>query len=452
MRARHLIVVVVAIALTLGACGSSSKNGSAKNSGSATTLPANTTLGQGVTADSVKIGVALPDFDCVKQFVDFIRVGQQQIYQSYIDYLNAHGGVSGRKIVPVFDQFCPIPNAALLAQVCTKFTDDEKVFAVVGNLFDSTGVAESCVAKQHKTPLMVFDLTQAITDKSPPGMIVFPGTFPERIDGVITTLMQQNHTLDGKKVAVLGEQGTKESITKTLVPDLQKNGVQLGTTAILQIAGTDTTAAQSQLDSFVDKWKSEGVNAVFFSGEQVSSKRFVDKVAQQIPGVLLITDTGDAKGEAQDETKAGGKNNFEGMLYASGPTSQEYDQSPNWKYCADIYKAQTGKVAPNAEAVIPDPQDKSKRLDTYGSISDACQVLTLFQEIGDKAGPNLNDDTWLNAVNTYGPIRDPGSGQYASLHTGKYDTNDTFRLVAFDSSIGQAGDWKALTPLQNISG
>ena len=240
MRARHLIVVVVAIALTLAACGSSGNKGSAKNSGSGTTLPANTALGQGVTADSVKIGVALPDFDCVKQFVDFIRVGQQQIYQSYIDYLNAHGGVSGRKIVPVFDQFCPIPNVALLAQVCTKFTDDEKVFAVVGNLFDSTGVAQSCVAKQHKTPLMVFDLTQSITDKSPPGMIVFPGTFPERIDGVITTLMQQNHTLDGKKVAVLGEQGTKESITKTIVPDLQKNGVQLGTTAILQIAGTDT--------------------------------------------------------------------------------------------------------------------------------------------------------------------------------------------------------------------
>ena len=157
------------------------------------------------------------------------------------------------------------------------------------------------------------------------------------------------------------------------------------------------------------------MNAVFFSGEQVSSKQFVDKVAQQIPGVLLITDTGDAKGEAQDETKAGGKNNFEGMLYASGPTSQEYDQSPNWRYCANIYKAQTGKVAPNVEAVIPDPQDKSKRLDTYGSISDVCQVLTLFQEIGDKAGPNLNDDTWLNAVNTYGPIRDPGSGQYAVL-------------------------------------
>ena len=281
-------------------------------------------------------------------------------------------------------------------------------------------------------------------------MIVGFGTFPERRRCHLDLLRRTTRSTARRSSCSASRAPRSRSPRRSCRASEERRSARLN--GVLTIAGADTTAPQSQLDSFVERWKTEGVNTVVFSGEQVSSKQFVDKVAQQIPGVLLITDTGDAKGEAQDETKAGGKNNFEGMLYASGPTSQEYDQSPNWKYCADIYKTQTGKVAPNVEAVIPDPQDKSKRLDTYGSISDVCQVLTLFQEIGDKAGPYLNDDTWLNVVNTYGPIRDPGSGQYASLHTGKYDTNDTFRLVAFDSSIGQAGDWKALTPLQNISG
>jgi hypothetical protein len=33
-------------------------------------------------------------------------------------------------------------------------------------------------------------------------------------------------------------------------------------------------------------------------------------------------------------------------------------------------------------------------------------------------------------------------GKWASLHTGKYDANDTFGLAAFDSSTGTTGDWK----------
>lgn len=453
MCTRRLVVLVIALVVALAACGSSSGSKKSVGSASATTAPTDTSNGTGVTTTAVKIGIALPDFNCVKQFVDAIREGQQQIYQAFIDYLNQHGGVAGRQIQAVFDQFCPIPNTQLLAQVCTHLTEDEKVFAVIGNMFDTTGVAQSCIAKQHKTALMVFDLTRSIVQRMPGGMVVFPGTFPERIDGVLATLLQQQHTLDGKKVAILGEGGTKDAITKTLQPDLQRIGAQLGSTAILQIAGSDTTAAQSQLDSFIERWKSEGVNVVFISGEEVAAKQFVTKIRAAMPNVILITDIGDALGFAQDEVKANvNPNPYEGLLYASGPTSAEYDASPNWSYCAEIYKQMTGNVAPNAEAVIPLPGDPTKRLDTYGSISDACQALTLFKEIGDKAGRYLNDSTWANAVNTYGPIRDPGGGQYASLGLNKYDTNDTFRLVAFDSKIGAAGDWKALTPLQNISG
>jgi hypothetical protein len=100
--------------------------------------------------------------------------------------------------------------------------------------------------------------------------------------------------------------------------------------------------------------------------------------------------------------------------------------------------------------VIPGPSDHS--IDTYGSIRDACQMVTLFFAIATKAGPNLNTDTWVNAVDNYGPIRNMGGGQFASLHKGKYDIADTFRLASFDSSIPPEGNWKALTDLQNIPG
>jgi hypothetical protein len=39
---------------------------------------------------------------------------------------------------------------------------------------------------------------------------------------------------------------------------------------------------------------------------------------------------------------------------------------------------------------------------------------------------------------------------YASLHTGKYDDNDTFRLEDFDSHLGQDGELKPLTKLEDV--
>ena len=48
-----------------------------------------------------------------------------------------------------------------------------------------------------------------------------------------------------------------------------------------------------------------------------------------------------------------------------------------------------------------------------------------------------------------GEIANRGTGQYSSLHTGKYEAEDNWRLLEFDSSLPPTGNWKSLTPLQN---
>jgi len=412
--------------------------------------PAN--LGTGVTPTTIKIGVSLVDFTCIQQFVSQIRQNQQQIYQDFINGVNQHGGVDGKQLVPVYHTFCPIGSTGALTE-CTQFTEDDHVFAVIGTFVDFSGDAQTCLAKQHNTPLMTFQLSQTIMNQSPPGMIVLPGFNPERVDGVVMSLLNKQGTLNGKKVAILGEQDTQSTIQTAVVPALQKYNVQTGSTAILNITGTDTSAAQEQLDSFIERWKTEHVDAVFVSGTQVLANQFISKVRSQMPNVILVTDTDSTvtASYGKQEVKAGVKpNHYEGLITASGPTAREYDQSDNWKYCANIYQQQTGQVAPNAEAIIPGPNGKT--IDTYGVINDSCQLVTMFHDIAVKAGPELNVANWLNAVNTYGPIVNRGGGPYASLHTGKYDVDDSFRLEEFDSSIPPQGDWNPITPLQDITG
>jgi ABC-type branched-subunit amino acid transport system substrate-binding protein len=448
MRACRLLVAGMLV--VCAACGSSSKGAGTSATTAKGPVPKSTVLGTGVTPTTIKVGVALVDFTCIQQFVDSIRVGQQEIYQAYIDDINKKGGIAGRQIVPVYHSYCPINPADALA-LCTKFSEDDKVFAVIANFVDFSGDAQTCLAKRHKTVLITFQLSQQIMDKSPPGLILLPGTNPERVDSVVTELLGRAHTLDGKTVAVLGETSSAKIVSRSVVPDLKKIGVKVVQPAILVIAGSDTTAAQSQLDSVIERWKADHVDAVFVSGTEVSSQQFVEKLRREMPNVTLVTDISDVLGYGKQEQHIGRRPNpYEGIITAIGPTPHEYDQSDNWKYCADIYRAQTGKVAPDAETVLPGPNGKT--LDTNGGINDACQILTMFHDIAARVGQYLNTDNWVQTVDNFGPIRNAGGGQYASLHTGKYDMDDTFRLGAFDSTIPPTGNWKSLTDLQNIPG
>jgi len=269
---------------------------------------------------------------------------------------------------------------------------------------------------------------------------------------ILLELAAKQKTLVGKKVAVLGDTNVTSVVKNTIVPGLQKQGIALGSTALLSInSGGDTTVAQSQLDSFIEKWKTEGVNAVFLSGNFASAKQFVQKLRDKMPNVMLLADTTNTLAQAQQVQQAGVKpNSYEGLITAGGLSPKESDESENWKFCADIYKKETGKTAEGAQQIIKSADGKNI-LDEHGTISDACQLLWTFHDIGARVGHYLNNANWTNTVNTFGQIANRGSGPYASLHAGKYSTDDNWRLQEFDSSIPPEGNWKPITPLRNIS-
>ena len=85
----------------------------------------------------------------------------------------------------------------------------------------------------------------------------------------------------------------------------------------------------------------------------------------------------------------------------------------------------------------------------WAAVRDMCNELDMFVAIATKAGPNLTNDTWRQAADGIGEIHqvDP----YASIHAGKYDATDAFRLVVFDSTFGTKGDFKPLGPIKDAS-
>jgi ABC-type branched-subunit amino acid transport system substrate-binding protein len=408
--------------------------------------------GQGVTADTIKVGLVQVDYGCIKDFVDFNRGDQEEIYRVFIDDLNARGGINGRKVEPVYRDFCPIGNAQALA-TCTSFTEDDKVFAVVGVFIDQSGDAQLCIAKNHQTVEIIHNVSQSWIDEAPKGLLLTPNITTDRRLSVILDLLARNKTLAGKKVAVLTQQDSKDRVDDIVTPALKKMKVKQGTTGMLTITGTDTAAAQSQLESFIEKWKGEGVDTFVLVGQVVVAKTYVTELKDAFPKATLIADqTPVAVAGGQDAVAAGTEPNpYEGLISAEGQSSQARFETPIMRQCVKTYEKATGKKVVAPEDVKPGPD--GKRVEIYQSIEDACGDVLFFETIAAKAGKTLDNSTWKKAVDTMGPMdAQLVLGKWASLHKGKYDANDTFGLVAFDSSVGTTGDWKALTPVEDVAG
>jgi hypothetical protein len=447
-------VAAVAAIVALAACGGDDdKKATTPSGGDVTTTPASgtgpqsTELGTGVTDTAVKLGIVLIDYDnaVISAHIDFKRGDQQKIFQAFVDDLNKNGGVaSGKKIEPVYVVYAPLGTDPPL-KACTKLTEDENVFATVGVLYEPTGAAQICFTKQHKSILITHELSEGIVKKAPAGLLLTTDTLAERSTRKLLEEANGKGLLTGKKFGILAEPGTKDRIGEVIEPELKKLGLEVGTAATLQVEGTgDTTAAQSQLDSVIERWKGEGVTALFISGLVPISKVFVQKIKSAMPDVLIVTD-GDssAKGGAQDVANAGvTPNPYAGTLALVGLTDQEQFETPDLRECVKVWETASGTKVDAPKDVKPDAN--GKRDEIWITVRDACSDLKFFKAIADRIGPYLNNENWINAVNNFGAIPVVATAQ-ASLGKDKYDASDSATLHEWDPTAGTAGDWKAVS-------
>jgi ABC-type branched-subunit amino acid transport system substrate-binding protein len=431
------IVTLLLAALTLGATSRASSSGAAP----------------GVTKDSIKVGIALIQFSAIADFVDYKFGDTKKIAQIFVDNINQNGGINGRKIIPVFKEYPPIPGGKPdPLSLCTAWAEDDKVFAVLGVFIDFTGQGQLCLTKQHKVIHIGHELDQPWIDAAG-GLMLTPDATKEGVSAALVNLLASTGRLKGKTVAVVGDKNNESRVNNVIVPALKKAKAKTGSTAILNITGTDTTAAQAQVDSFVEKWKTEGVNAVFLAGNNVSAKQFAESITAGMPKVQLITDTDTALAQARDEQKAGkNPNPYQGMLSGTGltPTERWATKGPLLQQCVAIYEKATNTTVPGPDQRKVDTDGKT--IETDQAITDFCGELFMFRDIATKVGPDLTTANWLKTVNTMGPIAIVPD-KFASLCKGKYAAEDSFRLVSYDSSIGTAGgDWKMLTAIKDGSG
>ena len=220
-------VVIVVAALLFAACGGDDDD----NGGAKDTTPTSAAsgkladLGHGVTADSIKLGIAVVDYDAIKDFVDFTRGDQQKTAQVFVDYINENGGVDGRKIDPVYRKYPPIPGQEPSAlSLCTAWTEDDDVFAVLGVFIDFSGDAQLCLTRDHQTIHIGHELEQPWIDESPAGLMLTPDTTKEAAATILINLLDKQDKLKGKTVAILADSDGENRANDVIAPGAEGRG------------------------------------------------------------------------------------------------------------------------------------------------------------------------------------------------------------------------------------
>src|SRR5690606_30496889 len=143
---KRAVALLGLVAVLLVGCKSTGDSASTTSS----TGPVSTEPGQGVTADSIKIGVTYTDLSSLRDLMNLDHGDYASAFQAVADEINANGGINGRTLELVDTPVSPIGTEAGTT-ACVSLTEDQKVFAVIGNI--QTNVVP-CYVKDHDTAVV----------------------------------------------------------------------------------------------------------------------------------------------------------------------------------------------------------------------------------------------------------------------------------------------------------
>ncbi|MCF2531134.1 ABC transporter substrate-binding protein [Yinghuangia soli] len=416
-RRRAAIAIATAAALAVAGCTAEKKDDATGPSGPAAAPPA-PKVSPGVSYDTIRIGITYPDLESIRQFVNIDRGDQEGAYNALIKQINDAGGINGRKIVPVYAKINLISPAAA-QETCVKLTQDEKVFAVLGSF---NGDEPLCYVQTNKTAIIGGALTAKRYAQAQAPWFAFYRGGDELAEGM--PLLAANNSLAGKKVAVISNVYEQAVMKDSVIPALQKLGVTPVETAVLDAPPQDPAAVGQQTGVFIQKFQASGVDTIVVVGNMGASFPPVLEQTKYRPR-LLFTDMGQAAGYTGDK----GKHDFTTLTDAMALGFRSDWLGSGNRECVATVEA----ASPELKGKLVDPATLAPGAPDLGAaVSTACQNLGLFKAIAEKAGKDLNYETFQNAGFALGSFPIPTYAEPATysketpagnipVRTSKYD-------------------------------
>jgi ABC-type branched-subunit amino acid transport system substrate-binding protein len=382
--------------------------------------------GQGVTATSIKLGVAYVDLAAIHQLlgITYDEGSYPHAYQALVDNINAHGGINGRKIQLVTTAVSPIGTASD-ATACTQLTEDDKVFAAI--LYQQLNPL--CYIQTHSTVTINGYLSGTAPAGSAPDFTVQPSAAsvdPQMIEAFVKAGLFKHKT-----VGVFGDNADSHEVNSVVLPALQRDHVKVAQTAIDSVPANDLAATNSEQAIVAEKMKSAGVNVLVAVGEGASTWLIAGQANQSSYSPQILATNQEVVTAAATAATSNDPAHLKGLITATTtlPPSVIWKTAPMQQCIKTIERAYPGER-------ISAPPAKVTFNGAYISAFDACQNITLFEAAAKAAGKTLNNATFAKGGESLRNLYVPQAGA-VSFGPGQESATVPLYLEHWDSATHQ---------------
>jgi Periplasmic binding protein len=433
-----VVVVIGAVVFGITASSSSAKPPSSTNAanGPVNALDTASTSSRGVTATTIRVAFPISDLSALA--ADYGAAGdieysqQTQAIDTFVNAINAAGGIDGRKIVPDIVTFDPTSETDMRS-LCKQWTEgNPPVFAVIDGVGTWTGDNELCITQEGHTPMIAewTTISQWTQEGSP--YLWWTGADQTSMLATLVDWGKSAGLLGGsKKVAVVVGDMTsdQDAVDDYLLPDFKAAGLPAPLVVTMPDQTTEQAAISSDAPLVVQRLAAAGIqsvipliqfNAFFPYLEAESQQRYYPKLLlsdydQSIEiGLGLIPIPFEQELNGQEgitaETLGGADENSITIDGKSTPLPESkggYD--PGVQQCYDLWKAHN---AP--------PKNKSPFIEEQGPIVGWCQAIELFAAAAKNAGHDLTRRSFVegmaaikNFAGTYSPLLSYGPDKFS---------------------------------------
>jgi hypothetical protein len=393
----------------------------------------------GVTEDTISVGITMLDFPgMVSSGLSTQGWGDQElVWQTFVDDLNARGGINGRMVEPNYQFYSPIGTAEAEA-ACVALTDDTETFAVLGGFLGPSELANTCIPGLGETILVGGRMSDERLEQSVAPWIQAPAMSERKLD-IFLELLDNDDRIAGRTITVVGSV-EREDVANAAVEQLEALGAGEVNFINNDIDQGDIQGNNDAWAIYAERIAADGSEVVFAVGSGQAAVRGISANGLDVEVWVLDEDSLNNLGAATATADA------DGAITVSGLTDQEQFEDDSIAPCIDVFSA----ANPEIEVVAPDAVEEGEE-HWFNSVINYCMWLSLFEVVATEAGADLTQDSFWNAIETIGEIQIPGH-PFASLAAEKYDASDSFRLTQFDSTIGDKGQLQPLTDIQNVTG
>ncbi|MEY2461391.1 MAG: hypothetical protein QOG30_3221 [Acidimicrobiaceae bacterium] len=405
--------------------GGGTAAGSSPLAGGSAAVDGLTASDRGVTATTITIAFLLVDLGGVSKVgfsVPGFDVQSQETYiNTFLDNVNNHGGIFGRKIVPVFVTYDPT-NQSTSTAACRTATQDHEIFAAIDSAGGLNDPGMLCFTQQNHTPLIgvgAFGTAPEMYQQAG-GYLFTVDASGLRALANMASLLDARGVLKGKKIGIVDRDfpGTLQTVTDGLIAILEQLGYQIAYRA--DLSSDDGTAA-SQVPVAAQQMSAHGVDTVFLLTDFIIGSEFVQAADKSAYRPLYLAS------DFESMTNDTAVQSMPPAFQAIGVTASRIGE---WRVglpepavdaaCREIYAGATGTNPQRSE-------------NAYGGMDLACGLVDLVVRGTTAAGPDLTRDNYVAGLQQIGSIDFPFFGGF-SYRPGKYDGGDPVRTLAYDSS------------------